>query len=146
MKPKYELLSTFKTKNEKETFCAAQNFSSNFSGGEIVVLFGDIGAGKTVFVSGIAKGLKCSKKPISSSFNLARIYKGEKISLAHFDLFRLKNPKEVDFGLEDYLSKDYVVAIEWPLPAESVYSRFSHHKVVINLKGKDKREIKIYES
>lgn len=143
---KYKLLSTFNTAGEEETFQIAQKFAKNFSGGEILVLFGPIGAGKTVFVSGVAAGIGCKKRPISSSFNLTRLYKGSKISLVHFDMFRLKNSKELDFEFEDYLSKDFVLAVEWPLVAIGIYSRFSHYKISIALEGKDKREIKIYES
>ncbi len=143
---KYKLLNTFKTSGEEETFHIAEKFSKKFSGGEILVLLGPIGAGKTVFVSGLAAGIKCKKRPISSSFGLAKVYGGEKLKLAHFDLFRLESPKDMDFEFEDYLSKDFIVAVEWPLPAFDIYSRFRHYKVSIALKGKDKREIKIYEA
>lgn len=144
MKKKLKLSSTFKTCSEKETFALARKFAAGLSGGEIIILEGPIGAGKTVFASGLAAGLGCKKRPVSSTFNLMRIYEG-RLKMAHFDLFRLKSGRELDFEFEDYFSEEYVAVIEWPKAAEKVYSRFSYFRVEIELSGGDEREIKIYE-
>ncbi len=145
MKKKLKLLNTFKTSNQKETMDIAKRFAEKFSGGEIVLLRGHIGAGKTVFACGISQGLGCKKRPISSSFNLMRIYDG-RLKMAHFDLFRLKSEKDLDFAFEDYLSESYVAVIEWPDVAQNIFARFPHFDIEIKLIKGDEREILIYEA
>lgn len=145
MKKRLKLLSTFKTSNQQETMDIAKKFAESFSGGEIVLLRGPIGAGKTVFTCGISQGLGCEKRPVSSSFNLMRIYDG-RLKMAHFDLFRLRSERDLDFDIEDYLSESYVAVVEWPDVAENIFDRFPHFDIEIKLIKGDEREIFIYET
>lgn len=82
--------------------------------GDIICLFGQFGAGKTVLVKGIARGLGIkTNRIVSPSFILIQEYK-EKIPFYHFDLYRLKDPKNIlDLGYEEYFYNDGVTVIEW---------------------------------
>lgn len=82
--------------------------------GDVVYLTGDLGAGKTTLVRGIARGLGYSGKVTSPTFTLMNIYEGS-FSIFHFDFYRLDEDADLkDLGLEDYLGKEGVSLIEWP--------------------------------
>jgi tRNA threonylcarbamoyladenosine biosynthesis protein TsaE len=100
--------------SEKETFVLARKLASSFRGQEIVLLTGELGAGKTVFAKGIAAGLNLEdvSKVCSPSFTLVNIYQA-KYTVFHVDLYRLENNAEIDdLGWEDYLDHG-VVIVEW---------------------------------
>ena len=81
--------------------------------GDIILLEGPIGAGKTVFAQGIARGLEVAEPVVSPSFTLVREYVG-RLALSHADLYRLSPGAEVEsIGLDDYLAADGVVVVEW---------------------------------
>jgi len=88
--------------------------AGNLAKGDIVCLFGSLGAGKTVLVKGIAEGLGIKKREIiSPTFVLLQEHRG-RVPFYHFDLYRLTNPKDIlDLGYEDYLYDDAVTVIEW---------------------------------
>jgi len=142
MTAKSKLLNTFRTFREKETLFLAAKFASGLEGGEIVLLRGPIGAGKTVFVKGLAKALGCDRSPISSSFNIMRSYSG-RLRLYHFDLFRLEEAELGEIALGDYLGDDSVTVVEWPDCSEKFYSRFERFVIDIGLENGDERTIKI---
>ena len=104
-----------KTKSEEKTTEIAQNFAKNLKAGDVVALYGDLGAGKTVFAKGIAQGLGIKKRVISPTFTIVRSYKlGSGIEFHHLDLYR--GEKEEDFknvGLSEIFSPNSIVVIEW---------------------------------
>jgi tRNA threonylcarbamoyladenosine biosynthesis protein TsaE len=107
-------MSTFKTQSEEETFQIAHDLAETFKGDEVVLLFGELGAGKTVFAKGIASGLgfKDHHHVCSPSFTLVNIYQA-KYPIYHVDLYRLGSGSEIqDLGWEDYLGQG-VVIVEW---------------------------------
>jgi tRNA threonylcarbamoyladenosine biosynthesis protein TsaE len=81
----------------------------------VLLLSGDLGAGKTTFVRGLAKGLGINPDDVSSpTFTLVHEYRGRGLTLYHADLYRLEKAATVDLGLEEIGVKDGVLAIEWP--------------------------------
>ena len=101
------------SRSEEETSAAGERLAAALKPGDVVLLFGDLGAGKTAFVRGLARGLGAPPEEVSSpTFTLIQEYPG-RVTLYHVDLYRLE-PKEIpDLGLEDLVLGDGVVAIEW---------------------------------
>jgi len=123
----------------KQTLKIGRAIAHNLKGGEIILLFGSLGAGKTVLAKGIACGLGIDKdEVISPTFVLLRLHQGKK-SLQHFDLYRIKGPEDIfALGYEEYFYSDAVTVIEWPqrlkflLPKEFL-------KIKLSVKAKNKR-------
>ena len=106
--------STFVTRSEGETAHAARELASTLRAGDVVLLFGDLGAGKTAFVKGLAAGLGLAPEQVSSpTFTLMQEYRGDPLTLFHVDLYRLNDRREIDdLGLDE-IAADGVLAIEW---------------------------------
>ena len=102
----------------KETIKFAKKFSKILKGGEVVLLNGDLGAGKTTFTKAVLKSLGVKDEVTSPTFTIMREYNGKKFKIYHFDMYRLTSGQEAkEFGLEDYIyskNRDSVVFIEWP--------------------------------
>lgn len=108
------------TQNEAKTRKLGQELAQKISGGEVIALEGDLGAGKTVLVQGLAKGLGIKKTVNSPTFVLMKNYqlklkKGKIKQLCHVDCYRLDDPEELlAIGINDYLERpDTVCVIEW---------------------------------
>ncbi len=103
------------TTSEEETAAVGRDFARTIEPGAVVLLLGDLGAGKTAFVRGMAEGLGGDPADVSSpTFTLIQEYRGGRLPLHHVDLYRLA-PKEVDdLGLEELTLGRGVTAIEWP--------------------------------
>jgi tRNA threonylcarbamoyladenosine biosynthesis protein TsaE len=105
---------TVTTTSEEETMAAGERLASSLKSGDIVLLTGDLGAGKTAFVRGLAAGLGIDPADVSSpTFTLIQEYRGRTV-LRHVDLYRLSPPEVEDIGLYDLLLEDGVTAVEWP--------------------------------
>lgn len=105
----------FISKSDFETRDIGERFGSNLKSGDVVCLTGDLGAGKTTFTKGIAKALGVPYEPVSPTFNLVNAYDGEKMSLYHFDLYRLERTEDLySIDFDDYLFSNGVCVIEWP--------------------------------
>jgi len=107
-----------KTISAHQTQKVAQNFASTLKAGDTVALFGDLGAGKTVFVQGLARGLGIKKRILSPSFVFVRSYpidlKNKKSTFHHIDLYRGHEIKDFQsLGLDEIFSGDSIIAIEW---------------------------------
>jgi tRNA threonylcarbamoyladenosine biosynthesis protein TsaE len=107
-------LRTITTRSESETAAVGRELAATLSAGDIVLLYGDLGAGKTAFVRGLAEGLGVHRDEVSSpTFTLVQEYRGGRLTLFHVDLYRLNDPREVDeLGLDE-IAEDGVLAIEW---------------------------------
>src|SRR5262245_240543 len=105
---------TVTTASEAETGAVGRDVARTLRAGDVVLLHGDLGAGKTAFVRGLAEGLGVEPSEVSSpTFTLIQEYRGGRLPLLHVDLYRLDNAKEIDdLGLEE-LGRDAVTAIEW---------------------------------
>jgi tRNA threonylcarbamoyladenosine biosynthesis protein TsaE len=103
------------TTSEEGTAVVARALASRLVSGDVVLLSGELGAGKTAFVRGLAEGLGIDPREVSSpTFTLLHEYRGGRLRLHHGDLYRLANAEPDDLGLDELLEGDGVVAIEWP--------------------------------
>jgi tRNA threonylcarbamoyladenosine biosynthesis protein TsaE len=115
------------------------------TGGEIILLGGDLGAGKTVFAKGIAEGLGVSERVTSPTFAIIREYLG-RLPLAHVDLYRLDGSEAaVNTGLEDYLRADGVTVVEWASRAEGLFGD-DHVRVCLRYLSETKRSVRFSPS
>lgn len=107
------------TSSREQTWRTGQMLGSHLEPGDIVCLYGDLGAGKTSFSYGIALGLEVKDQYITSpTFTFVNEYKG-RIPFYHIDLYRLKDPDELEgIGFEEYIDSDGVTVIEWAERAE----------------------------
>lgn len=102
------------TANEAETSQAGEALGRTLRSGDVVLLYGDLGAGKTAFVRGLARGIGANPDEVTSpTFTLVQEYAGPAATLYHVDLYRLEGPEIDDLGLEDLVAGDGIVAIEW---------------------------------
>ena len=114
---------THVTRSEDETIALARELAAGLGPGAVVLLSGDLGAGKTAFVRGLALGLGIDPEEVSSpTFTLVHEYRGGRLTLYHADLYRLGGAATDDLGLEEMGVRDGVLAVEWaerlthPLP------------------------------
>ncbi|MBQ28135.1 MAG: tRNA (adenosine(37)-N6)-threonylcarbamoyltransferase complex ATPase subunit type 1 TsaE [Nitrospiraceae bacterium] len=135
------------TTGPDQTRHIGNTLGKTLSGGEVLAITGDLGAGKTCLIQGIAQGLGIASSDITSpTFTLIHEHEG-RIPLFHIDLYRLEKPTEVEaIGLEEYFSRDGVTAIEWAeratplLPQNRVDITLSHEggnnrRITITKKG-----------
>jgi tRNA threonylcarbamoyladenosine biosynthesis protein TsaE len=130
------------TAGEEETVDAGERLGQSLQPGAVVLLHGPLGAGKTAFVRGLARGLGVDAGEVSSpTFTLVQEYAGRDVQLFHVDLYRLE-PREVDdLGLEELGDGRGIVAIEW---AERWRHRPEHAiEVTIEDAGEDRRKISV---
>jgi tRNA threonylcarbamoyladenosine biosynthesis protein TsaE len=103
------------SRSESETQSVARRFASRLQAGDVILLFGELGAGKTAFVRGLAEGLGIAPEEVSSpTFTLVHEYGGGRLPLFHADLYRLERVTAEDLGLGEMGAADGVLAIEWP--------------------------------
>lgn len=107
-------MTTIATASESETAAVGRDLAATLRAGDVVLLYGDLGAGKTAFVKGLAEGLGVAREEVSSpTFTLVQEYRGGRLTLYHVDLYRLDDPREIaDLGLDE-IAADGVLAIEW---------------------------------
>ncbi len=122
----------FATYTPEETFNEGKIFSSRLSGGEVIALVGELGAGKTVFTKGLCEGLNVKNQVISPTFTIANEYDAD-LKIYHFDAYRLSGSKEAAaIGIEDYMLGDAVCIIEWAdkvkelIPEDATWIYFDH--------------------
>jgi tRNA threonylcarbamoyladenosine biosynthesis protein TsaE len=107
-------MATTISRSPSETFELGRRLAGGFRGGEVLALDGDLGAGKTQFVKGIAAGLGHLCEVTSPTFTLIHEYTGGRLPLFHFDFYRIESEDEaIRAGLDDYLGGSGVVVIEW---------------------------------
>jgi len=122
---------TYLTQTPEETMNLGRALGRLLQGGELLALEGDMGAGKTHFVKGLAQGLEVTEMVTSPTFNLIHAYAG-RLPLAHFDVYRLESPAELEnIGYEEYFYGEGVTAVEWGdqiqayLPSDYLRIRFT---------------------
>lgn len=101
--------------SEAETTFVSNDFANNLKDGDIILLSGDLGAGKTVFTKGISKGFGIDESVVSPTFTIENVYSGGKLNLKHMDLYRLNSFEEFEAtGAYEDLFNGGVCVIEWP--------------------------------
>ena len=109
------------SKSVEQTLSIGKDFAKTLQGGDIVLLDGDLGAGKTHFTKGVALGLNVDGIVTSPTFTLHNIYQGEKLILNHFDFYRIERVEEAfDMGYEEYFYSDALCLVEWPEKIEEL--------------------------
>lgn len=105
---------TFTTHSAAETEALGERLAARLTGGEVIAYTGDLGAGKTAFTRGLARGLGITDRVTSPTFTIVNEYEGGCLPLFHFDMYRLSSSDELyDIGWEDYLARGGVCAVEW---------------------------------
>jgi len=119
------------SKSPDQTRFIAASLARSLIAGSVIKLVGDLGAGKTEFVKGLATGLNYNKLVTSPTFTLVQEYHGGRLPLFHMDLYRLNEESELDdIGFEDYLRAGGICAVEW---ADKFPGRMPHDSVEIVL-------------
>ena len=103
-----------RSRSVEETEQLGQALAEHLGPGAVVAFTGDLGAGKTAFVRGLARGLGIPDRVTSPTFTIVNEYEGGRLPLFHFDMYRLASSEELfDIGWEDYLARGGVCAVEW---------------------------------
>lgn len=105
------------TRSPEETFKLGQKLGERFGGGEVICLYGELGAGKTVLAKGMAQGLGIKVEITSPTFTIIQEYDlpGGRLQFIHMDLYRLQVPEEADIiGVTDYFRENCICLVEWP--------------------------------
>ena len=104
----------FQTNSPEETEALGEKLAQQLKPGTVIAFTGDLGAGKTAFTRGLARGLGSCDRVTSPTYTIVNEYLGGKMPLFHFDMYRLGSSDELfDIGWEDYLERGGVCAVEW---------------------------------
>lgn len=137
------MVTEFNSNSEKETLEFASNFAKTLKEGDIILLDGDLGAGKTVFTKGVVSALSNGKVvAVSPTFVIVNVYDTTP-NVYHFDLYRIADVSELDaIGAEEYFYSNGISIVEWPERAEGMFPN-SAIKVFIKKFDNEKRLIRI---
>ena len=130
---------TFVTHSKEETRSLGKRLSALLNKGDVILLEGDLGAGKTTFVGGVGEGLNVKEDVISPTFNIMKCYFHGTLPLYHIDAYRLEG-QNIEIGLDEYIEGDGACFIEWPqfisplIPDEKL-------EIVLTNKGENNRSI-----
>jgi len=131
---------TIISKSEEQTERIGERLAESLEERTVIALYGDLGAGKTAFVRGLAKGLGLTARVTSPTFTIVNEYSDK---LFHFDMYRLSGSDELfDIGWEDYLDRGGICAVEW---SENVRDAFTGDEIQVHIKklSGDLRQIEI---
>jgi tRNA threonylcarbamoyladenosine biosynthesis protein TsaE len=141
-------MKTFQTHSADETTELGRRLSAELTPGSIVLLRGDLGAGKTTMVKGIAEGFQAAKADdvTSPTFTLIHEYRGPAVTLYHIDLYRIDTQRELDtLALDDLMTPNSILLIEWGEKFER-FAKERDAEVEIEHKGGDDRLVRFRKS
>lgn len=136
-------MKTFHTHSAEETTDLGRQLAAELEPGSVVLLRGDLGAGKTTLVKGIAEGFNAAEAEAvtSPTFTLIHEYRGPEVTLYHIDLYRIDTPRELDtLALDDLMEPNTILLIEWG----EKFERFAEERdfeIAIEHLGADERRI-----
>lgn len=123
------------TKSPEETIAFAEQLGHLLHVGDVIAYFGDLGAGKTTFTRGLAKGLGLNALVTSPTFNLVHVYGQPPLQLCHFDMYRITDENELETtGFYDYDLQESIFAIEW---SENIQNALPDNTIKITLQRLD---------
>ena len=130
------------TTSPVETEAIGEALGKKITAGTVIAYLGDLGAGKTAFTRGLARGLGYREPVTSPTYTIVNEYLGGRLPLFHFDMYRLHSSDDLwDIGWEDYLDRGGVCAVEW---SENVADAMEDAiRVIIEKTGEDSRRITI---
>ena len=116
------------TRAPEETWQLAASLLPRMAEGAVIALHGDLGAGKTTFVQGLAQAMGVTSPVTSPTFSLLGEYRGASQRLIHLDLYRMSSAEELlEIGFLDYLAAPNIVVVEWPERAETLMPKTAWH-------------------
>ena len=131
---------TFQTNSPAETEAIGAALGKILTPGTVIAYRGDLGAGKTAFTRGLAKGLGCREIVTSPTYTIVNEYLGGRLPLFHFDMYRLRSSDDLfDIGWEDYLDRGGICAVEWSENVEDAME--DAICITIEKLGEDSRQI-----
>lgn len=129
MKKTTDIFSKHTVKNVEETYELAKRIADTLQGGEVILLNGDLGAGKTTFTKGLAKALGIEDEVTSPTFTILNVYEDGRLKLNHLDMYRVDSADELaELGIEDCFDDESVTVIEW-----NKFERFDGKVIEINI-------------
>jgi len=144
LKKEEKVFGEFVSKSIEDTYKIAENLAATLKGGEILLLNGDLGAGKTTFTKGLAKAIGVKDEITSPTFTILNVYEDGDFKLNHLDMYRIEDEDEIyELGIEDSFGDDSITVIEW-----NKLTSLSGKIINIDIKstGEDSRIIKIEEN
>ncbi len=134
----------FVTHSREETEALGARLAEALAEGRVVAFTGDLGAGKTAFVSGMARALGVEERVTSPTFTVVNEYEGGRLPLFHFDMYRLDSADELfHIGWEDYLARGGICAVEWSENVEEAIESDAVRVSIVRGDGDDDRIITI---
>ena len=134
-------MKSFFTTNSEETILLGKRIGELLNKGDVVLLSGDLSAGKTTITKGLGLALGVNRVINSPTFTIVKEYAGNKCPLFHLDLYRLDGVNE-DFDLEEYMDRDGVCVIEWPYQVKEILPS-EYLLIELNRTGDNDRQINI---
>lgn len=135
----------YMTHSAEETEAVGESLAQRLVSGDVIAFYGDLGAGKTALVRGLARGLGCRDRVTSPTFTIVNEYEGA-LPLFHFDLYRLGSEDELyDIGFEEYLTRPGVCAVEWSERADALLRELARFRVTLRRLGDNDRQIMVEE-
>ncbi len=134
------------TSDPEETEALGARLAVDLRPGDVVLVRGELGAGKTTLVRGAARGLGVSDPVTSPTFGIGHRYSGSEVTVAHLDLYRLASLAQEDPGLlEDYLGPGRIAFVEWPEVGEAQLGAVAM-RITLTHAGGDRRRIEVWDS
>lgn len=134
----------FITHNDSETAQAASRLAAMLVPGDVVILRGEMGVGKTVFTKGLCTALGVTDIVTSPTFTVVNEYDGAQMPVYHFDLYRIEEEDELlEIGFEEYLQNGGVCVIEWPQNAGNALPKHGYEVTISRLENENERNITV---
>lgn len=134
-------MAHYRSQNAAQTQAFGQRLAAELQAGDVLLLLGDMGAGKSELTRGIAKGLGIEGPVTSPTFTILQVYETGRLMLYHFDWYRLESAEELyEMGMDECLYGGGVAVVEWPCRAEEAIPP-RHLRITLTPVGEEERDI-----